>query len=118
MYNIFVYGTLMRGERANSYLSAAKYVGEFRLKDYALYNLGWFPGIRPMSGSCVYGEVYEVSQKMLREMDRYEGEGYLYHRTEVVVDNGSEEVNALAYVYAKEIFGDVIEGGNWKTRKT
>jgi gamma-glutamylcyclotransferase (GGCT)/AIG2-like uncharacterized protein YtfP len=36
VYNIFVYGTLMRGERANSYLSAAKYVGEFRLKDYAL----------------------------------------------------------------------------------
>jgi gamma-glutamylcyclotransferase (GGCT)/AIG2-like uncharacterized protein YtfP len=55
---------------------------------------------------------------MLREMDRYEGEGYLYHRTKVVVDNGSEEVNALAYVYAKEIFGDMIEGGNWKTRKT
>ena len=36
-YNIFVYGTLMQGERAHSYLVDAKFIGEYRLKDYARY---------------------------------------------------------------------------------
>ena len=111
--NVFVYGTLMRNEDAHSYLAKAEFIGEYRLPDYAIYNLGWFPGIRPKAGSCVYGEVYAVDDKMLREMDRYEGEGSLYHRTPVVVENETGTVDAVVYVYAREIKGLEIEGGRW-----
>ena len=111
--NVFVYGTLMRGEGAHSYLAKAEFVGEYRLPDYAIYDLGWYPGIRPKKGSVVYGEVYAVDDRMLAEMDRYEGEGSLYHRTPVVVENETGTVNAVAYVYAKEIKGREIEGGRW-----
>jgi len=116
IYRIFVYGTLMRGERAQAYLANAKFVGEYRLKDYALYNLGRYPGIRPMAGGTVYGEVYEITADMLPEMDRYEGEGSLYHRGPVIVQNDSGEIGAQAYVYAHEIRNGRIENGNWKTR--
>lgn len=111
--NVFVYGTLMRGEGAHSYLSKAEFVGEYRLCNYAIYDLGWYPGIRPKKGSIVYGEVYAVDDRMLRDMDRYEGEGSLYHRTPVVVESDSGTVNAVAYVYAREIHGDEIAGGKW-----
>ncbi len=115
--NVFVYGTLMRGEGAHAYLSKAEFIGEYCLHDYAIYNLGWFPGIRRKTGSCVYGEVYTVDDRMLCEMDRYEGEGSLYHRTPVVVENKSGTVNAVAYVYVREIHGDEIAGGKWNERK-
>ena len=111
--NVFVYGTLMRGERAHSYLSKAEFVGEYRLSDYAIYNLGWYPGIRPKKGSVVYGEVYAVDDGMLREMDRYEGEGSLYHRTPVVAENETGTVDAVVYVYAREIRGNEIAKGRW-----
>lgn len=115
--NVFVYGTLMRGERAHSYLSNATFLGEYRLQDYALYNLGWFPGIRPKKGSVVYGEVYSVETDMIPEMDRYEGEGSLYHRTTVAVENEDGALDASVYVYAHEIRNGIIEGGSWKARK-
>ena len=115
--NVFVYGTLMRGEGAHSYLAKAAFVGEYRLPDYAIYNLGWYPGIRSKNGSCVYGEVYAVDDRMLAEMDRYEGEGSLYHRTPVVVENEAGPIDAVAYVYAREIRGHEIEGGKWNERE-
>ena len=116
--HVFVYGTLMRGEGAHSYLSKAKFVGEYRLRDYAIYNLGWYPGIRPKADSVVYGEVYAVDDRMLKEMDRYEGEGSLYHRTPVVAENEAGTVDAVAYVYAKEIRGNEIAGGRWNHGKS
>ena len=116
-YRVFVYGTLMRGERAHAFLSGARFVGEYCLKDYAMYDLGWYPGICPSPGDAVYGELYEVDGDMLREMDGYEGEGRLYHRTQVTVRNGAEKRSAFVYVYAQEIFGEKIEGGKWNERK-
>ena len=61
----------------------------------------------------MYGEVYAVDNRMLAEMDRYEGEGSLYHRTPVVVENETGTVDAVVYVYAREIKGLEIEGGRW-----
>ena len=111
--NVFVYGTLMRGERAHAFLAEAAYLGEYRLRDYAIYNLGRYPGIRPKKGGTVYGEVYAVDGRMLADMDRYEGEGSLYHRTPVTAENDSERIAAVAYVYAQEIRGNEIAGGKW-----
>lgn len=115
--NVFVYGTLMRGERAHSFLADAEYVGEFYLRDYAIYSLGLYPGIRQKKGSVVYGEVYAVDERMLREMDRYEGEGSLYNRTPVTVERDNERIDAVAYVYAQEIHGNEIAGGRWNHGK-
>ena len=111
--NVFVYGTLMHGERAHSFLADAEFVGTYCLRDYAIYNLGWYPGIRPKKGSIVYGEVYAVDDGMLREMDLYEGEGSLYHRTPVIAQNEKECLHAVAYVYAREIQGNEIAEGRW-----
>ena len=117
-YNIFVYGTLMQGECAHSYLADAKFIGEYRLKDYALYNLGWYPGIRPKKDSSVIGEVYEIDAGMLLRMDAYEGEGHLYNRKPVVAENENGRIDVQAYVYAREIRSGIIEGGDWRKRRS
>lgn len=97
---IFVYGTLMSGQRANHMLSAADYLGKFRLPDYAMYNLGRYPGIKPLEGGCVWGEVYRVDDEALERMDEYEGNGSLYHRTPVTVIGGGRLLPVQVYVYA------------------
>ncbi len=113
---VFVYGTLMKGQRAHAYLSEAECIGEYRLPGYAMYDLGWYPGIVPDPGRTVYGEVYRVSGRMLREMDRYEGEGSLYHRVRATAENGSGTVSVFVYVYAKETGSGFIPDGKWTGR--
>ena len=74
---VFVYGTLMRGQRANHLMSGSDFAGCFCLKDYAMYHLGSYPGIVPCAGESVMGELYFVSEEMIAQMDRYEREGDL-----------------------------------------
>lgn len=112
--NIFVYGTLMNGQPAHHYLENARFLGEFILDQYAIYDLGYYPGIKPDEDHTVIGEVYEIDADMLPVMDRYEGEGSLYDRVEVSVRNESGTVSAYVYVYRGEINGEPMEG-RWGT---
>lgn len=102
---VFVYGTLMQGERANSKLSGSEFGGCFQLKDYAMYDLGSYPGIRPCSGESVLGELYFVSADTLAKLDQYEGEGSLYLRTPVQIHTGKCAYAAEAYVYNQDVTG-------------
>lgn len=98
---LFVYGTLMRGQRAHPLLSGCEYRGRYVLKGYGMFDLGAFPGIVERNGECVVGEVYSIAPEQIPAMDRYEGEGSLYDRTIVTVSNDCESIRAYAYVYAR-----------------
>ena len=112
---VFVYGTLMRGERASHMLDAYEYCGEFCLKDYAMYNVSTYPGIKSQKGECVVGEVYLVDDAGIQRMDEYEEEGSLYIRELVNVENANENMEAFVYVYNHESVGPVIRG-RWSAR--
>lgn len=105
---VFVYGTLMRGQRANHMMAEGVYAGEYTLPGYAMYDLGRYPGIVPRKGCQVEGEVYFVSETMLTAMDDYEEEGSLYHRREVTVQSEKGERAAWAYIYAREVSGSPV----------
>ncbi len=109
MKNIFVYGTLMRGERASGILGDCTYKGEYVLSDYALYDLGPFPGIKEQEGEEVIGEVYEIHDSVIPRMDHYEGEGELYKRTVVNVKNEKECIDDVyVYVYLGKVSGNIV----------
>jgi len=105
---VFVYGTLMSGQRAHSLLGDAKLIGKYRLVDYAMYDMGAYPAIYPCAGESVVGEVYEISTEKLPDMDRYEGEGSLYFRRSVVVSNALNSVKVYAYVYNRQPDRDIM----------
>ncbi len=107
---VFVYGTLMRGERASHMLEKYEYLGEFTLKDYALYQVSYYPGIKEASGSCVIGEAYRVDDACIKVMDRYEAEGSLYLRKKVRITDGQEDMEAFVYVYNQEVKGPAMIG--------
>ena len=104
---LFVYGTLMKANRAGPvYLSQASYLGPGTLMDYALYDLGGFPGIvksnevRGFPRDRVKGELYDISALDIKDIDRYESEGSLYLRKTLEVQDESENILAAeSYVY-------------------
>ena len=102
---VFVYGTLMKGERANYMLDGSEFGGCFLLKDYAMYHLGSYPGIQPLEGETVYGELYFVNSAMIAQMDEYEVEGDLYRRVRVSLSKGECSFPAEVYVYNRDVSG-------------
>ena len=109
-YTIFVYGTLMSGKRASHMLDGYEYCGDYQLKDYAMYNVSTYPGIKEKTGECVLGEVYLVDDACIRKMDEYEEEGSLYLRKLVTVENEHGSLEAFVYVYNHECTGPIVRG--------
>jgi len=100
---IFVYGTLMRGRSNHSVIAGSRFLGPARAKGLALYQVSKsFPGAVRENGGEVIGEVYEVGKNKLRDLDLFEGEGYLYRREKVKVllknENG-KEIEAWVYIW-------------------
>ena len=104
---VFVYGTLMKGEHAHKILATAEYAGRCQLRDYAMYHLGSYPGIKPYTGESVLGELYFTNAETIRLLDRYEDEGSLYDRATVTITLGNQPFNAEAYVYKKDVLHSV-----------
>ena len=107
---VFVYGTLMGGQSAEGLLGTNAFFGGCAvLQDYALYDLGSFPGIVPCEGEQVIGEVYYVDDETMERLDRYEGEGSLYLRQSVIVRTETWwKLPAKAYIYAHPVSGEPV----------
>ena len=112
----FVYGTLMKGERAEHLLAEAIYMGRCALHDHAMYDLGRYPGIKPYPGKKVYGELYLIRPEMVQMLDEYEEEGSLYDRKVVTVQMGETRIQAQAYIYKKDVAGCLLMDKAWNDR--
>ncbi|WP_424160298.1 gamma-glutamylcyclotransferase family protein [Thermocrinis sp.] len=114
---LFVYGTLKRGGTRNWLLEGFPFLGRAKAKGFVLYDLGPFPAMVPGAG-LVYGEVYEVSEEILRDLDWIEGVPILYRREliDVVFEDGFS-LKAWAYIYNGNVKGfPRIEDGEWRWR--
>lgn len=106
---VFVYGTLMRGNSNHRYLKGCEFLGEAELKDFALYNVKQYAGIKPRQGFTVKGEVFEADEAARARLDKLEEEGSLYTAQHVSVTlNGGEACGAFVYVYNLEVNEDSL----------
>lgn len=100
-YNLFVYGSL---KDPDLFFDITDEVCQE--KDHAvLIDFGYtdpvfgYPAIESRKGSRIEGEIiYNVSERALAELDRYEDEGGLYQRitTRVIVEK--HEIEAEVYI--------------------
>ena len=107
---LFVYGSLMK-DRYNhdAYMGRAVYLGRASIRGFALYDLGYYPGILHDSGDrWVYGELYEVSDKDFERICRLEGNGVLYQCESVAARSAysRDEVMAETFVYLGSVEED------------
>lgn len=113
---VFVYGTLLSGERNHHLLAHARLVGEARTEPlFSLYDLGAFPGLVPRGSQAVAGEVYEVDEPTLAALDRLEGHPDFYRRASIALHDGRP---VLAYLLTiEQVRGrPIIASGAWRTR--
>ena len=120
MHYVFVYGSLKRKFCNHGVMQGAKFIGNATTKPkYQLLDLGRFPGlIECDNGLSVVGEVFSVSDDKLKQLDRFEGKGYLYDRMNIDLENididESETIidRVQAYFYLGS--GDRLCGSEWK----
>lgn len=75
---IFVYGTLKNGHQRNSALRDQRYLGTATTQpNYKMFRYGSFPAlVEDTPGYSVLGEIYEVTDSCLVELDEIEGTKY------------------------------------------
>ncbi len=103
IHRIFVYGTLKRGKffhdeylgnDKSNFLGPAKASTDFSLYIDALPHL-----VREKTDKPVHGELYEVDEQVLGELDKLEGHPSYYRREIIeVFDDRNERTLAWAYI--------------------
>lgn len=114
---VFVYGTLRRGggRAMPDRFPGAKFVADAKVSG-SLYDLGAYPGaLLDGSDSQVTGEVYEVDDESLKELDDFEASSnYLRKRFEVSLDDDDRRA-CWVYEPDPEFYplGALITSGDW-----
>lgn len=114
---LFVYGTLMRGMPNNDLLADSKFIAEVTAESAKLIDLGYFPGMieAVSSPSGVVGELWEVSEETLDQIDILEGHPDLFVRSEVCVQHKTPVEKKAELVYAYFYNGiNEIHSGDWR----
>ena len=113
---VAVYGTLKHGHRNHHWLNGADMLGQDRLTEITLYDLGPYPGAKLTSSTGVTVEVYAINAEKLAQLD--ELEDYLHHspdkgmydRTVLTTQYG----DAWCYIYNPTVDqGSLMISGEW-----
>ncbi len=116
MTTVFVYGTLKRGYANYRRLMAdAKFLGTATTAPlYRLHDVGPFPVmVASDRGVAVAGELYEVDDLTLKELDCLEGHPRTYLRSAITLADGSTAAGYL-FQYSVEKYPDC--GTSWEGR--
>lgn len=99
---IFVYGTLRQGGSNAFRMDGAMFLADAYTTG-RLYRIDWYPGaiFDHNAGTSIIGELYQVTEKHLRELDAFEGEEYRRVNILVITENGS--MDAWAWEYQRSV---------------
>jgi gamma-glutamylcyclotransferase (GGCT)/AIG2-like uncharacterized protein YtfP len=119
---LFVYGILKRGFALDLEREGCKFLGEATLQPANIYRIGEGVGLLIENEGKVYGEVFEIPNRLWHWLDRIEGHPYTYMRQIVQVrenpplpfDDRGEMHDAWVYVHQhEEYLGELIESGRY-----
>ena len=122
---IFVYGTLLRDQGNWSWaLQDQTFICEAETEsNYTMISLGGFPGVLEDGDTAIKGEVFEVDDTRMPDIDRLEGVNHtdpkegMYRAEPITLTDGTE---ALIYIYntRNTYKHDEIESGSWLEHKS
>ena len=113
---VFIYGTLRRGSPGSMSIRfpKSKFIAEAKVNG-SLYDLGPYPGLLiDESNSLVTGEVYQVDDELLNELDEFEASSN-YLRKQVEISLGGQRKKCWTYVPNSEVYRleKLITSGDW-----
>jgi len=107
----FAYGANLNKKLMQERCPDSKPVSTAILPNYKLVFAGWSrqwrggaASIKSFRGDRVRGAIYEISERCLRQLDKYEGYPHNYNRLKVTVfDEDDEPVEAMTYIKAGQL---------------
>jgi gamma-glutamylcyclotransferase (GGCT)/AIG2-like uncharacterized protein YtfP len=113
---VFVYGTLRRGGAGAMSIRFpdSKFIADAKVTG-SLYDLGAYPGLLlNESNSSVIGEVYEVDDEILNQLDDFEASSH-YWRKQVEISLGDHRTACWTYEPQPEFYSPraLITSGDW-----
>ncbi|GEL78517.1 gamma-glutamylcyclotransferase [Tenuibacillus multivorans] len=122
---VFVYGTLRKNERNHHYLKNAKLVAEQARTKGVLRDSGNdFPVLINETSDYVYGEVYEINDDILIDLDQLEGNTgnpsdshYLREERTVETDAGVMKAKTYFYPSDRKVDFPEVPFGDWRLKK-
>ena len=113
---LFVYGSLLPGERHQGQLAGARALGEARTEPiYALVDLGDYPGLLEGGSTAVAGALYEIDEEALPRLDAFEGHPDEYRRGPVRLAGGAR-AEAYFFPRSQALGRPLVAGGDWRRR--
>ena len=97
---LFFYGTLKWGERNHRLIADQQFLGEASTEPrYRVFDLGPYPGLvrDDAAGLAVEGELWEVSESRLGELDAFECDADEFVRDVVAVQGRTDRVDAYYF---------------------
>ena len=102
----FAYGSNLSKKQMMERCPDSKPMFVVTLPNYKLIFVGWsrqwrggVATIKPLRGEKVLGGIYEVSERDLRRLDKYEGHPDIYTRVNVAVTNEfGNRIEAVTYI--------------------
>ncbi len=126
----FAYGTFREGGSDHALLGSAPILDEdSKLFGGRLYDLGPYPAAKPLpkaeagqpaeeskDNEPIHGELYEISDDILKKLDAHEDHPYLYQRKqEDIVTSGGKTVKAWVYWYKHSTeHAKIVANGDYK----
>lgn len=98
---LFVYGTLKQKEDNHWLIETSKFLGNGKLKGYKLIKKEFF-SIEKDKNSFVLGEVYQINDKTLKDVDKFEEVGFLYNRELKEIEINNSILNCYTYTKKEE----------------
>lgn len=112
-FKVFVYGTLKKGFRNHDVLGESKFLGEaetapaYRMHKHHSYP---FPCLfHDDAGVSIKGEVYEINDRTLAQLDRLEGHPHMYRRESIQL--ADVDGVCLAYFWQGNIIAEMPDCG-------
>jgi len=104
----FAYGSNLNRKQMRERCPDSKPMFVATLHNYKLVFVGWsrqwrggVASIKPLRGETVLGAIYEISERDLRRLDKYEGYPDTYSRLKITVTNeDGDPVEAVTYIKA------------------
>lgn len=119
---LFVYGSLKRNfqnhyiiEGEAKFINACKTENLMSLYRYKNFN---FPYLTKEPKEYIYGELYEISEELLKKLDRFEDYPNMYIREKIKIMNymNLNYVDAWAYILNENITEKDISLDNWSIK--
>lgn len=102
---IFVYGSLKKDKKLHRYLKTAKFLGSgVTCIKYPmiLSKNRWYPYlIEKKEGHHIKGEVYKITPKLLKILDRVEEVPFYYYRKKICIKLNKKTLKVWAYFVKK-----------------